>query len=352
MRVRVSHVTRCFGAFRAVDDVSFSLESGCLAALLGPSGAGKSTVLRILAGLESCDAGRVWFGDEDATQVHARDRAVGFVFQHYALFRHLSVERNVAFGLEVRGVRRKVAVKRAHELLELVGLAGFGPRYPQQLSGGQRQRVALARALAPAPRLLLLDEPFSAVDAKVREDLRLWLLRLHEELGVTSVFVTHDQDEAMSVADQVLVINEGRLEQMGSPEEILDEPCCEFVARFVGEVNVFAAVARRGEARAGALRAKVAEGAPEGPVQLVVRAGDLRLHSEGAAVATVERVAVLGDRVRVHGTADGAGAFVAHVPRAEANRLGFRAGSRVSLAVQAARVFPGGGEVAGARVAP
>ena len=241
MHIRVEHLNKRFGDFVAVDDVSFEVDDGSLVALLGPSGSGKSTILRILAGLESADSGQVWFDGEPATDLHARVRSVGFVFQHYALFRHLTVEDNVAFGLDVRGVPKADARKRAHELLELTGLPGLGKRYPAQLSGGQRQRVALARALAPEPKVLLLDEPFGAVDAKVREELRQWLRRLHDEVGVTSIFVTHDQDEAFSVSDRVLVIHRGRVEQLGTPTEILDEPATEFVARFVGEVSVFTA---------------------------------------------------------------------------------------------------------------
>src|SRR5690606_13480482 len=230
--------------------------------LLGPSGSGKSTILRMLAGLEAPDSGSVWFGAEEATHLHPRARAIGFVFQHYALFRHLTVEQNVAFGLDVRRVPKATAARRARELLRLVGLSGLEGRYPAQLSGGERQRVALARALAPEPRLLLLDEPFAAVDAKVREELRQWLRRLHDEVGVTSIFVTHDQDEAFSISDRVLVVHRGRLEQCGTPAEILDEPATEFVARFVGEVNVFPSVVQGGAAVSGGLRAQLG---PEHP---------------------------------------------------------------------------------------
>lgn len=340
MRIRAQNLSKRFGSFVAVDDVSFEVDSGSLVALLGPSGSGKSTILRILAGLEAPDSGSVWFGDEEATHLHARTRAIGFVFQHYALFRHLTVERNVAFGLEVRRVPKEAARRRARELLELVGLSGLEHRYPSQLSGGQRQRVALARALAPQPRLLLLDEPFGAVDAKVREELRQWLRRLHDEVGVTSIFVTHDQDEAFSVSDRVLVIHQGGLEQSGTPTEILDDPATEFVARFVGEVNVFASVVHDATAVAGGLRARLDHGHAPGPVRLVVRSYDVKVWREDLGVATVERVVPLGDRVRIHAVVDGAGPIVAQLPRGSSLLRSIEPGCRIQLEVTAARTYP------------
>ena len=239
MSIRVEGLTKRFGDFLAVDNVSLTVEPGELVAFLGPSGGGKSTILRIIAGLEQADAGAVFFDRQPADHLHPSARGVGFVFQHYALFRHMTVADNIAFGLRVQGASRQRQAERATELLGLMGLQGLGHRYPNQLSGGQRQRVALARALAPEPKVLLLDEPFGAVDAKVREELRHWLRKLHDEVHVTSIFVTHDQEEAFSVADQVMVINRGRLEQAGTPNEILDDPGTEFVARFIGEANVF-----------------------------------------------------------------------------------------------------------------
>jgi len=236
MSIRVTNLTKKFNGFTAVDGVSLGVDSGELVAFLGPSGSGKSTILRIIAGLEAADAGEVWLEGERTDHLHARARGVGFVFQHYALFRHMTVAENIGFGLAVQGAARPRRRRRVQELLELMGLQGFGGRYPAQLSGGQRQRVALARALAPEPKVLLLDEPFGAVDAKVREELRHWLRRLHDEVQVTSIFVTHDQEEAFSVADRVMVINRGRLEQAGSPAEILDNPGTEFVARFIGRL--------------------------------------------------------------------------------------------------------------------
>jgi sulfate transport system ATP-binding protein len=340
MQIRVEHLCKRFGDFVAVDDVSFEVERNSLVALLGPSGSGKSTILRILAGLESADSGAVFFDGEPATDLHARARSVGFVFQHYALFRHMTVLDNVAFGLDVRKVPKTDARKRAHELLELVGLGGLGKRFPAQLSGGQRQRVALERALAPEPKLLLLDEPFGAVDAKVREELRQWLRRLHDEVGVTSIFVTHDQDEAFSVSDRVLVIHRGRVEQLGSPTEILDEPETEFVARFVGEVTVFPARVEAQHAVAGALRAPIQ--APRGAdqVKLVVRSYDLKFWREDPGIASVQRVVTLGDRVRVYAVVDGAGPIVAQFPRRSSLLRGVEPGCRIQVEVTKARAYP------------
>jgi len=241
MSIELRGIDKRFGDFVAVDRVDLTVETGELLALLGPSGSGKTTLLRIIAGLEWPDAGSVAFHGEDATATHARDRQVGFVFQHYALFGHLTLFENVAFGLRVRprrlrlseaAIRRKVTA-----LLELVQLDGLADRYPHQLSGGQRQRIALARALAVEPRVLLLDEPFGALDARVRQDLRRWLRRLHDEVHVTSVFVTHDQEEALEVADRVVVMNHGRIEQVGTPEDVYDHPATPFVYEFLGHVN-------------------------------------------------------------------------------------------------------------------
>src|SRR5829696_5918970 len=237
-RIEVRDLTKSFGTFRAVDNVSFEATEGAITALLGPSGSGKSTVLRMIAGLERPDSGSIVVEGQELTHASVQDRRLGFVFQHYALFRHMSVRRNVAFGLKVRGVDKAAQRRRVDELLELVGLGPFAERYPDQLSGGQRQRVALARALAPRPSVLLLDEPFGALDAKVRQDLRRWLDELHRELGVTSLLVTHDQEEALELANQVVVMHEGRVEQAGSPADVYEEPATAFVAGFVGAANV------------------------------------------------------------------------------------------------------------------
>ena len=237
MSILVRHISKRFGDFTALDDVSLEVEGGSLTALLGPSGSGKSTLLRIIAGLEFADRGEILIAGEDASGVRPQDRNVGFVFQHYAAFKHMTVRDNVAFGLTVRK-RPKAEIRgRVDELLGLVQLEAFGHRYPAQLSGGQRQRMALARALAPKPEVLLLDEPFGALDARVRAELRDWLRRLHEEVHVTTIFVTHDQTEAMDVASQIAVMNHARVEQVGSPTQLYDEPATEFVMQFVGEAN-------------------------------------------------------------------------------------------------------------------
>jgi sulfate/thiosulfate transport system ATP-binding protein len=253
MSISVKRVTKRFGSFLALDDVSLEVPAGELLALLGPSGSGKTTLLRIIAGLEVADSGAVLYHDEDVTDAAVRERNVGFVFQHYALFRHLSVFENVAFGLRVRKQPRARVKERVRELLRLVQLEGLERSLPSQLSGGQRQRVALARALAAEPKVLLLDEPFGALDAKVRQELRQWLRRLHDELHVTSVFVTHDQEEAFEVADRVVVMNQGRIEQSGTPAEIFEQPANPFVMDFLGNVNVFHGSVQGGRAWLGSL---------------------------------------------------------------------------------------------------
>jgi len=237
MSIQVSGVNKRFGDFVALDDVSVSIPTGQLTALLGPSGGGKSTLLRIIAGLENADSGTVDIEGVEATHLPAQKRNVGFVFQHYAAFRHMSVAKNVAFGLEIRKRPKSEVKQKVDELLELVHLSQFANRLPAQLSGGQRQRMALARALAVEPSVLLLDEPFGALDAKVRKELRDWLRRLHDEVHVTTVFVTHDQEEALEVADEIVVINNGRIEQIGSPDELYDKPANDFVMSFLGPVT-------------------------------------------------------------------------------------------------------------------
>jgi len=251
MSITVKNVTKRFGSFVALDDVSLEVPSGELLALLGPSGSGKTTLLRIISGLETADRGAVYYQDEDVTSAAVRERNVGFVFQHYALFRHMNVFDNVAFGLKVRGRSRSEIQDRVHELIRLVQLEGLERSLPSQLSGGQRQRVALARALAAAPKVLLLDEPFGALDAKVRTELRQWLRRLHDELHVTSVFVTHDQEEAFEVSDRVVIMNKGKIEQIGSPAEIFERPANPFVMDFLGNVNVFHGSVQSGRATLG-----------------------------------------------------------------------------------------------------
>ena len=243
MSIEIRNVSKQFGDFHALRDVSLDIASGELIALLGPSGCGKTTLLRIIAGLETADVGSIHFSGEDTTDVHVRERNVGFVFQHYALFRHMTVFENVAFGLRVKPRNQRPSEaqikQKVTDLLKLVQLDWLAERFPSQLSGGQRQRIALARALAVEPKVLLLDEPFGALDAKVRKELRRWLRRLHDELHVTSIFVTHDQEEALEVADRVVVINQGRIEQSGSPQQVWDHPASPFVYGFLGDVNLF-----------------------------------------------------------------------------------------------------------------
>jgi len=251
MSIEIRNVHKQFGNFHALRDVSLDIDSGELVALLGPSGCGKTTLLRIIAGLETADTGTISFSGEDTTHVHVRERQVGFVFQHYALFRHMTVFENVAFGLRMkpRNIRpaENVIKQKVHDLLNLVQLDWLADRYPSQLSGGQRQRIALARALAVEPKVLLLDEPFGALDAKVRKELRRWLRRLHDDLHVTSIFVTHDQEEALEVADRVVLMNSGSVEQIGSPQEVWDHPASPFVYGFLGDVNLFHGRAHQGQ---------------------------------------------------------------------------------------------------------
>ncbi|ROH85984.1 sulfate/molybdate ABC transporter ATP-binding protein [Stagnimonas aquatica] len=297
MEISIRNVRKTFAAFPALAGVDLDIASGELIALLGPSGSGKTTLLRALAGLEPIDAGQIKFGANDATHLSVQERRVGFVFQHYALFKHMTVEDNIGFGLSVRkGPDKpdKAAIRqRAQELLELVQLSGLGKRYPAQLSGGQKQRVALARALAIEPRVLLLDEPFGALDAKVRKDLRRWLRELHDKTGVTTVFVTHDQEEALELADRVVVMNRGRIEQVGTTAEVYEQPATPFVFDFLGSVNRF-----RGEVQGGKLKINGlslnTDSPLSGAVEIYVRPHDLRIVEDSspgldARVLSVQR---------------------------------------------------------------
>src|SRR5919199_1856907 len=244
MEIVVEKVSKHFGNFKALDQVNLEIKRGSLVSLLGPSGSGKSTLLRVIAGLEAPDTGKIWIAGKDATHQSVQHRNIGFVFQHYALFKHLTIRENIAFGLNIRKAQATRTKARVDELLELVQMSGLGNRYPSQLSGGQRQRIALARALAIEPEVLLLDEPFGALDAKVRKDLRSWLRCLHDEVGITAVLVTHDQEEAMEVSDEIVVMNKGRVEQVGKPAEIYDHPATAFVMSFIGPVNVLPSTSR------------------------------------------------------------------------------------------------------------
>lgn len=259
MSISVRGLRKSFGSTCVVDGVSFEIQTGELIALLGPSGSGKSTVLRIIAGLEMPDEGSVFLSGRDATHTRVQDRGIGFVFQNYALFRHMNVGENIAFGLSVRKMPRGEIQTAVREMLSRMQLEGLAERYPSQLSGGQRQRVALARALAPNPKLLLLDEPFGALDAKVRLELREWIRKLHKQDEITTVFVTHDQEEAMDLADRVIVLHRGKIEQIGQPEEIYDTPATEFVASFVGSINVLEGHVEEGSAHLGSLKVRTGE---------------------------------------------------------------------------------------------
>src|SRR5690554_6894774 len=323
MSIEVKDLNKKFGTFQALDNVSLDFPTGELVALLGPSGCGKTTLLRIIAGLEFPDSGSVLFHGEDATDVHVRERNVGFVFQHYALFRHMTVFDNVAFGLTVRPRASRPSKedisRRVHELLQLVQLDWLADRYPDQLSGGQRQRIALARALAVEPKVLLLDEPFGALDAKVRKDLRRWLRRLHDELHITSIFVTHDQEEAMEVADRIVVLNKGKIEQIGTPEEVYNQPASAFVYEFIGHVNRFEGRGENGWAEVNGLRLPAPElnGTPSDVIAFV-RPHDIEIHREpadGRLAATVRSILNIGSVVRLELTSIHGKPFEVELPR-------------------------------------
>jgi sulfate/thiosulfate transport system ATP-binding protein len=316
MAIEVQGVSKRFGDFVALDDVSLTVRDGSLTALLGPSGGGKSTLLRVIAGLEEPDSGSVRINGEDITATPAQRRGVGFVFQHYAAFKHMTVRDNVAFGLSIRKKPKAEIRERVDELLALVHLEGFKDRYPSQLSGGQRQRMALARALAVQPRVLLLDEPFGALDANVRKELREWLRRLHDEVHVTTIFVTHDQEEALEVAEQVAVINHGRIEQAGSPDDLYDRPANRFVMSFVGPVAEL-----------------------DGDL---VRPHDLTLLEEaedGTREAIVERLVRVGYDVRAELALGGGEEVIAHLTRDEAEALELHEGQIVHLRADRVRVL-------------
>jgi sulfate transport system ATP-binding protein len=337
----VENLDKRFGGFHAVKDVSFEAAEGAITALLGPSGSGKSTVLRMIAGLEQPDTGRVWVAGEELTDASVQERRLGFVFQHYALFRHMTVRQNVAFGLSVRRVEKPAQHERVDELLELVGLGPFGDRYPDQLSGGQRQRVALARALAPRPKVLLLDEPFGALDARVRQELRRWLDNLHRELGVTSLFVTHDQEEALELANEVVVMRSGEIEQVGPPQDIYNKPASPFVAGFVGAANVLRGHVWEGHVHFGRSAVAGAYHLQDGiDAQAYVRPHDVAIRFEPGPLSfpvTIQRRTDLGWMSKlVLELADGQ-TLVAQLPNEEL--LGVVAGREVYADLRNAKVF-------------
>ncbi|MCG6134687.1 MAG: sulfate/molybdate ABC transporter ATP-binding protein [Nostoc sp. LLA-1] len=332
MGILLENISKHFGNFHAVDDVSLEIKTGSLVALLGPSGSGKSTLLRIIAGLETPDSGQIWLVGENSTYHSVQERNIGFVFQHYALFKHLTVRDNIGFAMDLRKHPKNRIRQRVDELLELVQMQQFGDRYPSQLSGGQRQRIALARSLAVQPRILLLDEPFGALDAKVRKDLRAWLRNLHSEVHVTTVFVTHDQEEAMEVADELVVMNKGRVEQVGSPAEIYDNPATPFVMSFIGPVNVL-------PSNTGIT-----------PNQGIVSANDkvfLRPHDiligkdadENTTAAIVDRITHLGWEIRAELVLRSGEMLNAHLSREQFYELQLEKGQRVYIKPKQARVF-------------
>jgi len=361
MSIAIQNVSKHFGDFHALNGINLDIDSGELVALLGPSGCGKTTLLRIIAGLETADTGNIFFSGEDTTDKHVRDRNVGFVFQHYALFRHMTVFENVAFGLRVkpRGERPSEAqIKtKVHDLLKLVQLDWLADRYPSQLSGGQRQRIALARALAVEPKVLLLDEPFGALDAKVRKELRRWLRRLHDELHVTSIFVTHDQEEALEVADRVVLMNRGVVEQVGTPQTVWDHPASPFVYGFLGDVNLFHGRAHEGEMMLSGHLDGVAIATPEhattqdAKALAFVRPHDLDVvpYRPGLAgiVATLDRAIVVGPVARLELLPEASGHAApghdtlveAHMSANEFRDLGLKEGDKVVVSPQKARVF-------------
>lgn len=326
-----------YGDFVALDSLDFVVPAGSLTALLGPSGSGKSTLLRMIAGLDQPDTGTVTINGRNVTRVPPQRRGIGFVFQHYAAFKHLTVWDNVAFGLKIRKQPKAEITSKVDNLLQVVGLSGFQSRYPNQLSGGQRQRMALARALAVDPEVLLLDEPFGALDAKVREDLRTWLRRLHDEVHVTTVLVTHDQAEALDVADRIAVLNKGRIEQVGSPTEVYDAPANAFVMSFLGAVSTLnGSLVRPHDIRVG-----------RNP-NMAVASADRTAAATGVIRATVDRVVVLGFEVRVELTSSATGgSFTAQITRGDAEALALREGDTVYA--RATRVPPISDELIGHR---
>jgi sulfate transport system ATP-binding protein len=352
MSIELRNISKTFGGFRALDDVSLQVTSGELVALLGPSGSGKTTLLRIIAGLEVADPGKgsILFDATDATHRSVRDRRVGFVFQHYALFRHMTVFDNVAFGLQVRPRSRRPSRQQIREkvmdLLKLVQLEPLAKRFPSQLSGGQRQRVALARALAVEPRVLLLDEPFGALDAQMRKEQRRWLRRLHDEIHITSVFVTHDQEEALEVADRVAIMNEGRIEQLGTPQEVYDQPANPFVYNFLGNVNLFHGRVDQGRAQLGGLEVAAPEHAAARDTAAVgyVRPHEIDLarhrNGEAAIEAVVCAVHAVGPTARLElARRDTGEPIEAELTRERFRELDLQVGEQVFVKPKEVRIF-------------
>ncbi len=350
MSIEIKNISKQFGSFTALQDVSLDIPTGELVALLGPSGSGKTTLLRIIAGLETPDGGTIRFNGEDTTRRQVRERQVGFVFQHYALFRHMTVFDNVAFGLRVKSRRTRLPDKeirgKVSGLLRLVQLEGLADRHPSQLSGGQRQRIALARALAVEPQILLLDEPFGALDAQVRAELRRWLRQLHDEIHVTSVFVTHDQEEALEVADRVVVMNEGRIEQVGTPEDVYEHPANPFILNFLGSVNLFHGRVHQGLAHLGGLALAAPEyaTADDAPAVGYVRTHDIAIErtpsDHESVTAKVRYIHAIGPIVRVSLTLKESNVAVeAELTRDIFQKLSLKKGECVFVRPRNVRVF-------------
>jgi len=352
MSITIRSITKTFGGFTALRDITLDVPTGELVALLGPSGCGKTTLLRIIAGLETADSGEVLFDGKSAARTSVRDRRVGFVFQHYALFRHMSVFENVAFGLRVRPREfrpSKAEVRdRVHALLRLVQVEHLADYHPSALSGGQRQRVALARALAVEPKVLLLDEPFGALDAKVREELRRWLRRLHDELNVTSVFVTHDQEEALEVSDRVVVMNAGMIEQVGTPEQVYDHPATPFVYTFLGHVNIFHGRVHKGRASIGAVEIDAPDhaDAENAPAVAYARPHELEVAARPSTPAdleaTIVRVRFAGASVRLELKTAAGEPLEVELARSRFSELGLARGQTVFVTLKNLRLFGNG----------
>lgn len=350
MSIQINNIFKSCGSFKALDNINLNIETGELVALLGPSGSGKTSLLRIIAGLEEAEIGSIYFGEEDITTINTKERKVGFVFQHYALFKHMSVFENIAYGLKVRPRKerptKQVIKEKVEELLKLVKLEAYADRFPSQLSGGQRQRVALARALAVEPKVLLLDEPFGALDAKVRKELRRWLRRLHDDFHITSIFVTHDQEEALDVADRIVVMNEGRIEQIGSPEEVYEHPNNPFVYNFLGNVNVFPGRLHNGKLSDGSFEIDAPEYPSAENTNAVgyVRPHDFQIEkeksSEDAVEATIVHLHSVGPIVRIELKREDGGEFLeAEIPKEQYQKLNLKAKDVVFIKPKQLKVF-------------